>query len=335
MPSPLNHGAYVASALRAELDRVASSSAGNRARTTYRAACALGNLVGSGVLDGEEVEALLIDTAHATGLAEKEARQNVRRGLAHGARTPRGPVDARRGTAKVAGIPARKPPVAASTTSRSATAERVVQATWAAARPVLDDPDATTWLTSRGLDPYAIELWDLARVVVAGTTLPGWARAKGRSWWATGHRLLVPLWGAHGDLVSLRARCIRDPGDLPKGLAPAGMPVSGRVMACPLAVQLLQGDVPEWWTGHDIVITEGEPDFLTWAAQQGETSDSGPAVIGVLSGSWTTEIATRIPDGSRVVLRTHQDAAGHDYARRIHKTLHERCEVYRPGGAVR
>jgi len=77
------------------------------------------------------------------------------------------------------------------------------------------------------------------------------------------------------------------------------------------------------------VIAEGEPDWLTWASRQADSDEQGPAVFGVESGSWTAEIAARIPDSTRIVIRTHLDASGETYARKIATTLSPRCRVLR------
>jgi hypothetical protein len=114
-----------------------------------------------------------------------------------------------------------------------------------------------------------------------------------------------------------------------KSLAPAGVRVAGMVMACPLGVQLLGGNVPTWWRSRIVVIAEGEPDWLTWASRQPEANEDGPAVFGVESGAWTPDIAARIPDGVTVVIRTHLDDAGDRYAAKIAGTLRDRCEVLR------
>jgi hypothetical protein len=198
---------------------------------------------------------------------------------------------------------------------------------------VLEDEDAMAWLASRALDADHVALWDLARVLHTSAALPTWARCRG-PWTATGHRLLIPLFDAAGDLVSVRARCLRDPGDLSKSLAPAAFSVRGLVFADPLAQQLLRSGPPDWWHPRDVVITEGEPDFLTWASRQGDGHEQGPAVLGVVSGSWTEEIASRLPDEARIAVRTHRDAAGEEYARAIVATLGRRCRVFRAAGAA-
>jgi len=150
--------------------------------------------------------------------------------------------------------------------------------------------------------------------------LPNWARYRGAPWNETGHRLIVAMHGCSGAIETLHARCVapKDEKGRDKAASPAGVEIRGSVMADPLAQQLLAGRTwPQWAMAHDIVITEGVPDFLTWASIGRDTADA-PAVIGVVSGSWTDAIAARIPPGSRVVVRTHHDDAGNKYGRTDH-----------------
>ena len=75
------------------------------------------------------------------------------------------------------------------------------------------------------------------------------------------------------------------------------------------------------------MICEGVPDFLTWATRWGDAAESAPAVLGIISGSWTEAIAGLIPAGTVVYLRTHADPAGAKYAAQIASTLEQRCDV--------
>jgi len=94
------------------------------------------------------------------------------------------------------------------------------------------------------------------------------------------------------------------------------------------------GKVPAWWNRSvplRIVIVEGEPDFLTWSNKPSDADEYAPAVIGVASGSWTINIANRIPAEATVVVRTHHDEAGDKYAAKIHETLVGRVADLRRG----
>jgi len=79
----------------------------------------------------------------------------------------------------------------------------------------------------------------------------------------------------------------------------------------------------------DLIVAEGEPDFLTYATHWSAAVAEAPAVMGIWSGAWTETIAARIPDGTRVRIATHNDPAGHRYAARIACSLIPRCHVWR------
>jgi 5S rRNA maturation endonuclease (ribonuclease M5) len=65
---------------------------------------------------------------------------------------------------------------------------------------------------------------------------------------------------------------------------------------------------------------------MTDASHYGE-AEYVPATIGVISGAWSQKVAARIPEGCRVVIRTHSDQAGLKYRRQIAESLCERCQV--------
>ena len=189
---------------------------------------------------------------------------------------------------------------------------------WAACRPVLDDPEVSTWLRSRGLDPAKVEDRDLARALPEDLDAPPWARCNGRPWTA-GWRCVLPAYSSTGRLESLRARwCRAEDPDGPKETAPAGASAGGLVLADALGRELLRtGARPSWWPEGEplrVVVAEGCPDFLTWAVRWSEAALYAPAVLGLWAGSWTPEVAARVPDGARVAVRPHRDPAGNHYA---------------------
>lgn len=207
---------------------------------------------------------------------------------------------------------------------------------WASCRPVLDDPPVVRWLCSRRLNPEAVEAFDVARALPIASPLPRWARFGGRSWSEAGYRCVLPMFDERGDLRSLRARRVLD-GEGPKALPPTGYRIGGLVMAEPLAQRLLKtGRWPGCWSeaaSPQIVIGEGEPDFLTWAGRHSDADEDGPAAFGIVAGSWTAGIAARLPTGSRVVIRTDHDPPGEKYAEAIAATLAGRVSLSR-GGAL-
>ena len=93
-------------------------------------------------------------------------------------------------------------------------------------------------------------------------------------------------------------------------------------------LSVLRGAPPAGWP-RQVVVSEGVPDFLTWATHYGDAAEDAPALIGVISGSWSLELAATIPDGSRVIVRTHHDKAGDTYAETIRASLARRCKVLR------
>jgi hypothetical protein len=118
-------------------------------------------------------------------------------------------------------------------------------------------------------------------------------------------------------------------GDTPKRLPPSGYRAGGLVLADTLARWVLEhGKAPSGGPLR-LLIAEGEPDFLTWASRQSADADAVLAVIGLVSGAWTPAIASRIPDGTHVAVRTHHDEAGRKYAAQIHATLAGRCRLAR------
>jgi len=211
---------------------------------------------------------------------------------------------------------------------------------WARCRPVTDDAGVVAWMQSRGWSAVTIACIasrDLARVLPAGD-LPAWAcwaRPGGGPWSASGHRVLLPLWGSQGDLVSLRARyCELVPTDAPKSLTPyrrrpQGEPpygTRGLVLADDAGQALLR---TESTIGAALWICEGEPDFLRLATWWGDAADDAPAVWGIGSGTQTPDLIARIQAGTRVVVATHPDKAGDKYAGALRDALAGRCTVER------
>jgi hypothetical protein len=82
---------WATAALRGEVDRVRGAPEGSRNHTLNRAAFALGQIAGAGVLDADDVESHLRDAASYAGLGEREALLTIRSGLSAGLTRPRGP----------------------------------------------------------------------------------------------------------------------------------------------------------------------------------------------------------------------------------------------------
>ena len=212
-----------------------------------------------------------------------------------------------------------------------------VGALWAAAKPVTDDSDLARQLLGRCLDPAIIEDRNLARCLPSSGTLPKWARSGSLSWWESGHRLLLPLWNAEGSLCSVHARLVENgQTERAKGMFPASHSAKGLFLADSFGLLLIRSGVPKWWRQSEppsVIITEGAPDFLTVATHYGCT-EYAPAVLGVVSGSWSDELAARIPTECRVVVRVHRDEAGEKYRDAICRSLSGRCRVFVEAGEV-
>ena len=217
-------------------------------------------------------------------------------------------------------------------------------ALWAACVPVVHDEAAALYLLGRRIEPFRVADLDAARALpLDASGLPAWAN----SWASRRLRLVVPLVDVRGAMRSVLARTIVPSAELPpdalKSAAPKGYGRAGLVLACPFARRVLEHSAkPSWWTddapAFRVVVAEGEIDFLTCAAEASDANEHAPAVLGVTSGSWTAELAARIPDGTTVVVATDDDKGGETYARRIVETLAPRMraglvrvERWRPG----
>ena len=118
-------------------------------------------------------------------------------------------------------------------------------------------------------------------------------------------------------------------GDRAKGLFPSGHTAKGLFLADSFARLLITEGIPKWWRQNEppsVIITEGAIDFLTVATHYGCT-EYAPAVLGVFSGSWSDELAARIPTECRVVVKVHRDEAGAKYRDAIRRSLSGRCRV--------
>jgi hypothetical protein len=213
-----------------------------------------------------------------------------------------------------------------------------IEALWSIAGPVDQDRDIGAWLKSRRkLDPERITRLDLARALSKQSLpLPRWAGFGGdnekpwRSWPSAGLQLLVPLHDAQGAMRSMLFRRSLEIESAwpPKSIAANGFERAGLVMVNDRARQLLTHPV-QHADGLQIVIEEGEMDWLTGCLAWASANER--AIFGVMSGSWTEELAERIPRGARVTIRTDNDAAGDLLADKIAQTLLRRCTVLRGG----
>ena len=322
---------YGDAALSGLLSELAGAGHGEHNRTLFRVAARVASLAAAGAVEWEtaarELEAGALALGHAPNRITATLRSAYRAGTASPASVPDG--DARGQDRNPDSPPLVRPaPPEHGPAPRPPQAE--VERLWCLARPVTEDSEVSAWLArDRGIAPDRVELYDLARALPPGARLSRWARCQGVPWSAR-HRLVARGWGATGTVASLHARAVGEPPErLPKGLWPAGARVKGLVLADGWARQILAtGQRPEGW-GGDLLVAEGLPDFLTVATAHSDANEDAPAVIGVVAGSWTAELAALVPDGSRVIVATHKDGSGDGYARDVVATLWGRMEVRR------
>lgn len=209
--------------------------------------------------------------------------------------------------------------------------------------PVTDDPEVSRYLASRGIDAERVAMMRAAFALPAGEKLPRWARSSAGFWSFSGHRLITPLFDATGRVQSVIARRVCE-GETPKSLFPMGFGRAGLVMACKLGRALLSlgtlpidDEVGTWWAEETprlrVIVVEGDSDFLASVSgplsgvRWSDADEYSPAVLGVESGSWTEEIAARIPDGAHVSIATDADAAGAKYAATVAATFASRPSI--------
>lgn len=208
--------------------------------------------------------------------------------------------------------------------------ESEVAELWRSCAPVTSDQAIARWLwEARALDPVALDAHGLARALPRGAVGPLWARTgeDGHAWSATGFRLVFPLYDATGHLRSVLARNARADA-VRKSSAALGFARSGLVLADRAGLAMLRGRLDAGFGGERlVVIAEGEMDFAVASMHLEHPEGARAATLGIFSGSWSRELAARIPSGSRVVIATHPDDAGDSYAETIVETLLERDVV--------
>jgi hypothetical protein len=176
--------------------------------------------------------------------------------------------------------------------------------------------DLWFWLESRHLDPFEVTARDVIRALPAGP-LPAWcAHWRGRA--------VLPVYDHTGALVTLRGRLVVPDATKTKTIGPKGVPTGGRVYACPVAQRMLAGESVPF-----VVVTEGDPDFLTLASWW--PLEERVAVIGAWQGSLLPAVLDRIPDGASVLFCPHDDksGAGLELMRKAARPLKQAgCRVY-------
>lgn len=315
--------------VRVACDTVAGAAGDTYGDTVFRQAFRVGR---SDVRDLSEAEAALVAAAVRSGLSEPVARSHVLRGLRIGQDRQGGPPDSRGAARKAGGLTSER---LGRGRGDWALAERPPRAELEAflkgCTPLRSDDEAANWVRRRGLDPDLVDLEVAPRCIPASLVVPNWARSGMGAWTLTGHRCLFPVYDAKGAIASVRARHVGLSATEAKALAPMTFSVRGSVLADGIARLLLRGGEPPTWN-KEIVIVEGEPDFMTWCTNRSESTESTFGVLGVFNGAWNLAIADRIPSDAVVAVRTDCDAAGDAYAQKVMATLAGRCRVHRLRG---
>lgn len=323
---------YLQKVLESELERVRMAGRGERNAVLFKAAATLAGFVASGALSEEDMRAALDEAGSAAGLDRSEIRATVRSGFKAGRANPREGVDGDAGPIRMevrAPPPPRYPPT------------EEIRHLWDFSLRLeqLDSQDPIrAYLRERALEVQILHAMDLVRVLPDDAPEFAWRPRPPNL-----YPMVIPVWDATGSLRSLRFRAVGDPGahpdgrQRPKACPPWGFEQRGLVMADGMAHALLSGAQRHGeasWDGR-VVVCEGEPDWWSWAANenrllQARTTGKTYAVFGIVAGSWSTEIANRIPDQSTVIVRTDQNPAGDRYAQSIYDTLSKRCILKRP-----
>lgn len=209
-----------------------------------------------------------------------------------------------------------------------------VLALWESCAPVNSDVGVAAYLGSRGIDADRVAAEDMARFLPAKVDLPRWAGTR-RSWIEADMRLIVPLYSSTGRVRSVLARLCREPRDPSelKSVSPTGHARQGLVMANKRGLYMLEhGELPAVGQGMErriLLIVEGEPDLLTLTAVSEFETRTEFSALGVVAGSFTAEIAARIPSGTEVACCVHHDEAGERYAEKIKQLVARRCKFVR------
>ena len=158
--------------------------------------------------------------------------------------------------------------------------------------------------------------------------LPSWASYGSRPWNIEGYRLILPLHSPTGRVEDLYARGLTDVAErsaVTMRSSPTVVGGGGLVMANAPGKRLLHtGRWSADATWRTVIIAGGALDYLEWSSAIGT---QGVVVLGLIPGSWNEELASRIPDGTRVIVRAHSNPVARRYAHRVEESPRGRCEV--------
>jgi CHC2 zinc finger len=225
-------------------------------------------------------------------------------------------------------------------------ADEVLQL-WHACVRVDEAPRTAAYLRAHNIDPTMVADLDIARALLSTAVPPRWATryAGGPPWPHEGYEMIVPFYDARGVMRSMKARNVvspdkrrknRDGEPIGKSFGPylvrpegePGYTYKGLCFACPTARHMLQTGRPpaDWPAGRDpfFEFVEGEKKFTLRASLASDADECVPAVIGMVNGSWTDDLAARFPARSTILTVTDVDSKGATYATTLLQSIWSR-----------
>tara|TARA_Y100001937_G_scaffold128744_1_gene207498 strand:+ start:991 stop:3876 length:2886 start_codon:yes stop_codon:yes gene_type:complete len=174
--------------------------------------------------------------------------------------------------------------------------------------------DVQQFFKDRGLNHYYIDegyifdinfpFQELEKVITSsGKPMPFWPAG-----WAYSYPIAIPLFDANGTFCSFQGRAIRKQEGKPKTMCPAGFSMDGLFFANTTMRQFLLKE----YNSNRFWIVEGEMDFLAITSKQ-----ANEPVMGIKNGSFSAFDHIAFPAGAEVIIATHNDTAGNEYAKKI------------------
>lgn len=217
-----------------------------------------------------------------------------------------------------------------------------VESFWGSCVRIDESSRAADYLAFRGITDLSLLVeHDACRALPSSSLLPAWASVGGRQWSDTHHLVVVPLYDWHGQMRSVLSRSVERTPVL-KTAAATGYQRRGLVMAATHARQMLATGPSRGFHLHErfkLSVWEGEIDYLRAvslgfdAALDPLPGEYRPSAVrgcmGIFSGSFTRDIASRVPSQTHVVLATDDDEQGDAYAVKIQELLAQRVTYER------
>lgn len=192
-------------------------------------------------------------------------------------------------------------------------------------------PAITSWVEARGISVHDFAASKMGVMFRERGGPPAWASGP------RGYELVVPLFDPDGLCRGARLRWCATEDDPIAGVleTPAPNGAKTRAMTGFDSAGLVMANIAGWLLlakrvlPSKIWIVEGEPDVLTISVALMKAGRADHAVFGLFSGAWTWAMARAIPEGSEVILATHEDLQGRKYAEEVQESLHGRATIKR------